>query len=88
MDEQSAWKARVAAMGVRRKLRAEYQAAIDTFEAELDRIDLLNDTYAKICYVDAEVRTLPLHGIPSPPKRYDREIRLDEIILNCPVAED
>lgn len=58
MDEQSGWKARVADMDVRRKLRADYQAAIDAFEEELDRIDILNNTYVKIRYEDAEVRII------------------------------
>ena len=88
MDEQSAWKARVEDMDVRRKLKAEYQAAVNAFKAELDRIDLLNDTYAKIHYADSEVRVMHIHGMYTKPRSYNREIKLDEIVLEFVGPED
>lgn len=88
MDEHSEWKARVADMDVRRKLRAEYQTAIDSFEEELDRIDILNNTYAKIRYEDAEVRMMRVQGMYTKPRRYNRKIRLDEIVLEFTGPED
>lgn len=66
----------------RKKLVAEYQNIIDSFLERLESIDAVYSTYVKINYSDVRIRPPQVHGEPTHPTGYNREIEIDEIILS------
>lgn len=59
-----------------------YQVAIDKFLKEMNLIDELYGTYAKISHMDRTTRPLQVHGMTSKLIRRVREIEIDEIVLD------
>lgn len=58
-----------------------YQVAIDKFLEEMDLIDGLYGTYAKIDYKDEKSRPMMVDGINMTKVPYVRRVEIDDIIL-------